>query len=254
MGTQKPPKVKVVKKYPDPSTNTTGKGGMTPDDTTKALKNRKIDLLKQVIMDGDNKDKIAEMLADPKKMEKMLPLLFGNLVSFEKIFGLKDALNPATRNTLLGLGKGDSGGYGGPASEGYLQLKPIQPLQSKDPRDPTLDPSDPTKNKSGRIDGASNNNKFIKVSQQSENNKFIKVSQQSENNEYEFLKVFENPDSIAEKMFIQIENQNKINPSDEAAFAKIVNSYQRTYTNKLKEFFSDSDEGQKILGKITPKK
>jgi hypothetical protein len=59
---------------------------------------------------------------------------------------------------------------------------------------------------------------------------------------------------IAEKMIIQIENQNKINPLDEAAFAKIVNSYQRTYANKLKEFFSDSDEGQKILGKITPKK
>jgi hypothetical protein len=242
MGTPKAPKVKVVTKSPDPSTNTTGKGGMTPDDTTKALKNRKIDLLKQVIMDGDNKDKIAEMLADPKKMEKMLPLLFGNLVSFEKIFGLKDALNPATRNTLLGLGKGDSGGYGGPASEGYLQLKPIQPLQSKDPRDPTLDPSDPTKNKSGRIDGASNNNKFIKV------------SQQSENNEYEFLKVFENPNSIAEKMIIQIENQNKINPNDQAAFKKIVDSYQKVYTNKLKEFFSDSDEGQKILGKITPRK
>ena len=235
------PKFKVNKKAPAPSSNITGTGGMSQADALGSLQNSKGQILKDVLNKSFSPDQITKILTDPKHMEKIIPAFFAGIMSLEKMFVPQAELNLGTRNSLIGMGKGNSGGYGGHPIEGYLQFNPEQPQPTKPAMDPTKDPRDPTKNKPGRIDLSSNN-------------KFIKVSQQAETNEYEFLKAFENPQVIGQKLVNDIKNQYIKDPNDQVAFAKIVSSYQRAYTNKLKEFFSDSDEGQKILGKITPKK
>jgi len=235
------PKIRVTKKPPAPSSNITGTGGMSQAQALGSLQNSKGEILKDVLKKSFTEEQMTKILTDPKQMEKIIPAFFAGIMSLEKMFVKQDELNLGSRNSLIGLGKGKSGGYGGHPIEGYLQFNP-EPTQPTSPAmDPTKDPNDPTKNKRGRIDISSNK-------------KFIKVSQQAEANEYEFLKAFENAPAIAQKFVDELKNQNKINPNDQAAFKKIVDSYQKVYTNKLKEFFSDSDEGQKILGKITPRK
>jgi len=258
-------KIKVTKKPPAPSstnlTGTPGKpgaGGISDADALKSVTPTKGQTLKDVLKGSFNEDEILRIMSDPKQMEKIIPAFFGGIMSLEKLFIPSAGLNTPTKNTLLGLGKGKAGGYGGHPVDGYLQFAPSSGGESpepynKDAKDPTKDPNNPSKNKPSRVERASNN-KFVKVSEQTENTKFIKVSQQAQANEYEFLKAFENPQAIGQKFVNDIKKQFQNNPNDEAAFAKIVNSYQRTYTNKLKEFFSDSDEGQKILAKITPRK
>jgi hypothetical protein len=235
------PKIKVTKRPPAPSSNITGTGGMSQAQALGSLQNSKGQILKDVLKESFTDKQMTDILTDPKQMEKIIPAFFAGIMSLEKMFVKQDELNLGSRNSLIGLGKGKSGGYGGHPIEGYLQFNPEMPQPTRPAMDPTKDPSDPTKNKPGRIDISSNK-------------KFIKVSQQAEANEYEFLKAFENAPAIAQKFVDELKNQNKINPNDQAAFKKIVDSYQKVYTNKLKEFFSDSDEGQKILGKITPRK
>jgi hypothetical protein len=234
------PKIRVTKKPPAPSSNITGTGGMSQAQALGSLQNSKGQILKDVLKESFTDKQMTDILTDPKQMEKIIPAFFAGIMSLEKMLVKQDELNLGSRNSLIGLGKGKSGGYGGHPIEGYMQFTPEQQPTSP-AMDPTKDPRDPTKNKPGRIDISSNK-------------KFIKVSQQAEANEYEFLKAFENAPAIAQKFVDELKNQNKINPNDQAAFKKIVDSYQKVYTNKLKEFFSDSDEGQKILGKITPRK
>ena len=250
-------KIKVTKKPPaSSSTNLTGTpgkpgaGGISDADALKSVTPTKGQTLKDVLKGSFNEDEILRIMSDPKQMEKIIPAFFGGIMSLEKLFIPSAGLNTPTKNTLLGLGKGKAGGYGGHPVDGYLQFAPSSGGLSPEPN---KDAKDPTKDKPARVERASNN-KFVKVSEQTENTKFIKVSQQAQANEYEFLKAFENPQAIGQKFVNDIKKQFQNNPNDEAAFAKIVNSYQRTYTNKLKEFFSDSDEGQKILAKITPRK
>lgn len=250
-------KIKVTKKPPaSSSTNLTGTpgkpgaGGISDADALKSVTPTKGQTLKDVLKGSFNEDEILRIMSDPKQMEKIIPAFFGGIMSLEKLFIPSAGLNTPTKNTLLGLGKGKAGGYGGHPVDGYLQFAPSSGGESPEPN---KDAKDPTKDKPARVERASNN-KFVKVSEQTENTKFIKVSQQAQANEYEFLKAFENPQAIGQKFVNDIKKQFQNNPNDEAAFAKIVNSYQRTYTNKLKEFFSDSDEGQKILAKITPRK
>ena len=235
------PKIKVTKRPPAPSSNITGTGGMSQAEALGSLQNSKGQILKDVLSQSFKPEQMTKILTDPKQMEKIIPAFFAGIMSLEKMFVPMAELNLGSRNSLIGMGKGNSGGYGGHPIEGYLQFNPEQSQPTRPAMDPTKDPSDPTKNKPGRIDISSNK-------------KFIKVSQQAEANEYEFLKAFENAPAIAQKFVDELKNQNKINPNDQAAFKKIVDSYQKVYTNKLKEFFSDSDEGQKILGKITPRK
>ena len=250
-------KIKVTKKPPAPSstnlTGTPGKpgaGGISDADALESVTPTKGQTLKDVLKGSFNEDEILRIMSDPKQMEKIIPAFFGGIMSLEKLLIPSAGLNTPTKNTLLGLGKGKAGGYGGHPVDGYLQFAPSSGGESPEPN---KDAKDPTKDKPARVERASNN-KFVKVSEQTENTKFIKVSQQAQANEYEFLKAFENPQAIGQKFVNDIKKQFQNNPNDEAAFAKIVNSYQRTYTNKLKEFFSDSDEGQKILAKITPRK
>jgi hypothetical protein len=235
------PKIRVTKKPPAPSSNITGTGGMSQAQALGSLQNSKGQILKDVLKESFTDKQMTDILTDPKQMEKIIPAFFAGIMSLEKMFVKQDELNLGSRNSLIGLGKGKSGGYGGHPIEGYMQFTPEQTQPTTPAMDPTKDPHNPTKNKPGRIDISSNK-------------KFIKVSQQAEANEYEFLKAFENAPAIAQKFVDELKNQNKINPNDQAAFKKIVDSYQKVYTNKLKEFFSDSDEGQKILGKITPRK
>jgi hypothetical protein len=234
-------KIKVTKRPPAPSSNITGTGGMSQAQALGSLQNSKGQILKDVLKESFTDKQMTDILTDPKQMEKIIPAFFAGIMSLEKMFVKQDELNLGSRNSLIGLGKGKSGGYGGHPIEGYLQFNPERSQPTEPAMDPTKDPHNPTKNKPGRIDISSNK-------------KFIKVSQQAEANEYEFLKAFENAPAIAQKFVDELKNQNKINPNDQAAFKKIVDSYQKVYTNKLKEFFSDSDEGQKILGKITPRK
>ena len=177
MGT---PKVKVTKKPPAPSSNITGKpgkGGATQAQALGSLQNSKGQMLKDVLKESFSGEQVLKILSDPKQMEKIIPSFFAGIMSLEKLFVAKEGLNIGSTNTLLGIGKGNSGGYGGHPIEGYLQFKPEETPPGP-PMDPTKDPRDPTKNKPGRIDLSSNN-------------KFIKVSQQAETNEYEFLKASE---------------------------------------------------------------
>lgn len=233
--------IKVNKKPPAPSSNITGKGGMSQSEALLSLENSKGQILGDVLKKSFSGEQMKDILTDPKQMEKIIPAFFAGIMSLEKLFVPLAELNLGSRNSLIGMGKGKSGGYGGHPIEGYLQFNPEQPQPTKPAMDPTKDPSNPTKNKPGRIDLSSNN-------------KFIKIGQQAETNEYEFLKAFENPQVIGQKLVNDIKNQYLKDPNDQAAFVRIVSSYERAYTNKLKQFFSDSDEGQKILGKITPKK
>ena len=230
-------KIKVTKKPPAPSstnlTGTPGKpgaGGISDADALESVTPTKGQTLKDVLKGSFNEDEILRIMSDPKQMEKIIPAFFGGIMSLEKLLIPSAGLNTPTKNTLLGLGKGKAGGYGGHPVDGYLQFAPSSGGESPEPN---KDAKDPTKDKPARVERASNN-KFVKVSEQTENTKFIKVSQQAQANEYEFLKAFENPQAIGQKFVNDIKKQFQNNPNDEAAFAKIVNSIKCKLCGALK--------------------
>ncbi len=233
------PKFRPTKSAPK---NVKGKG-MTPSQVDKALENPRGQAIKDILKDNFTAEKISEILSDPKEMQRILPGIFSNLVSIEKLLTPKSNIDAESRNTLLGMpGSGYAGGYGGHPIEGYLQFAPSE--KSKDiknlptPEDPTLknDPSKPP-----RVERASNQ-------------KFIKVSQQAESPELDFLKRYKDGDAIAKRLVAEIFKQNSTNPNDQNAFNQIVGKYQKLYTNDLKAFFADTEPGQNILKKITPKR
>jgi len=224
---------------PIPPTPKGAKGKNVPQaKADKTLENSKGQTTKDIFNKNFSPDQIAEIFADPKQMQRILPSVFSNLVSIEKLINPKSSLDSKSRNTLLGLpGSGLGGGYGGNPVEGYLQFersdKPVEKIDSP-AGDPTL--KDPK-----RVERASNQ-------------KFVKVSQQAESSEIELLKKYENGPEIAKKLVREILNQNTKNPNDQVAFNNIVSKYQKEYTNDLKTFFADTEPGQNILSKITPKR
>ena len=233
----KPPKVTK-----SPPINVKGKN-IDQTKADKTLENSKKQTLKDLFNENFTPDQIAEILADPIKSKKILQGFFGNLVSIEKLFTPNSAIDFPTRNMLLGVpGSGLGGGYGGHPIEGYLQFAPSK--NSKDiknlptPEDPTLknDPSKPP-----RVERASSE-------------KFVKVSQQTEAPELKFLNKYKDFNAIATRLVAEIERQNAINNKDQVAFNNIVSKYQKEYTNDLKTFFADTEPGQNILSKITPKR
>lgn len=186
---------------------------------------------------GLGKDKLLEIFSDPKQLEKMLPLIFANINSISKLFTTERLSQPA-KNTLLGLpGGGLAGGYGGHPIEGYIQFNPSSYKPEQFNKLPA--PKDPTE-KPGRVEKSSNN-KFIKVSQNNDPNLAL-------------LEKYKEPDSIANAFVNKIKRQLDQNPYDQEAVSRIVKSYQQVYVNDLNKFFADTDSGQEILSKITPKR
>ncbi len=230
-----PPKFKPTPAAPK---DVKGKGGMTSKQVNQALQNQRGQTVKDILKENFKKDQIAEILADPKEMQRILPGFFSTLVTLEKLINPKSNIDTKSRNTLLGLpGSGLGGGYGGNPVEGYIQFE-----QSDKPVPKITAPlDDPTLKDPKRVERASNQ-------------KFIKVSQQAESPELEFLSKYKDGDEIARKLVREILDQNAKNPNDQVACSNIVNKYQKIYTNDLKTFFADTEPGQKILSKITPKR
>lgn len=243
MSTPKPPKFKARKNAPSPSTNTTGTGGMTDAEALGSLQNSNGQTLKQVLKKNFTAEQIVDILADPKQMEKILPMFFAGILSLEKLFMPSAGLNLGAKNTLLGIGKGNAGGYGGHPIEGYLQFAPNNsslPAPRTPPIDPTYDKTDQNKEKPGRVEIGSSS-KFIKIGQQQDS-----PAQQ--------LEKYKDADRIAKGFIQAIQTQLRKNPNDQQAVAKIVSNFEKIYVNDLKSFFSDTEAGQEILSKITPKK
>ncbi len=229
----KPPKATKT-----PPLNVKGKG-ITQTKADQTLENSKKQTIKDIFNKNFTPEQIAEILADPEKSQRLIQGVFGNLVSIEKLFDSKNALNFPTKNMLIGApGSGLAGGYGGHPSEGYLQFAPSK----KNDGYKNLAPiEDPTLKDPKRVERASSQ-------------KFVKVSQQAESPDLTFLKRYKDADVIAKTFIDEILKQNRINANDENAFKRIVTKYENEYTNDLKTFFADTESGQNILKKITPKR
>jgi hypothetical protein len=229
----KPPKTTKT-----PPLNVKGKG-ITQTKADQTLENSKKQTIKDIFNKNFTPEQIAEILADPEKSQRLIQGVFGNLVSIEKLFDPKASINLPTKNTLLGTpGTGLAGGYGGHPSEGYLQFAPSK----KNDGYKNLAPiEDPTLKDPKRVERASSQ-------------KFVKVSQQAETPELKFLKTYKDGDAIAKTLLAEIQKQIARNPNDENAFNQIVTKYENKYTKDLKNFFAETESGQNILKKITPKR